>query len=139
MHGNQRLPHRIDKSLAGGIMPPRYKRRPQPPTRGEVMLRIHHAEIELADAAQLEIAREVLRVESKALATVADRLGESLPKVVGMLAECSGNVLVTGMGKAGVIAQKIAATLSSTGTRAFFLHPAEAAHGDLGRVSGLDV
>ena len=103
------------------------------------MLRTQCCQIVQSPARQLEIAREVLRVESAALAQVADRLGQNLLEAIDLLAQCRGNVLVTGMGKAGLVAQKIAATLASTGTRAHWLHPAEAAHGDLGRVQAGDI
>jgi len=70
---------------------------------------------------------------------VADRLGDGFCRAVELLLECRGNVIVSGMGKAGLIGQKIAATLASTGTPSHFLHPAEAMHGDLGRVRRGDV
>jgi arabinose-5-phosphate isomerase len=88
--------------------------------------------------AQLAIAREVLRSESAALADAADRLGPEFVHATALLFDCRGNVMVTGMGKAGLVGQKLAATLASTGTRAHFLHPAEAVHGDLGRVRSDD-
>ena len=68
-----------------------------------------------------------------------DRLDERFARAVVMLRDCKGRVIVTGMGKSGIICRKIAATLSSTGTPAFFLHPAEAIHGDLGMVHRDDV
>lgn len=79
-----------------------------------------------------ELARRVLRIEAEAVAALADRLDESFDHAVELLLGCSGRVVLTGMGKSGLVARKIAATLSSTGTPAFFLHPAEAVHGDLG-------
>jgi len=79
-----------------------------------------------------ELARRVLRIEAEAVAALASRLDESFDRAVDLLAECTGRVVLTGMGKSGLVARKIAATLSSTGTPAFFLHPAEALHGDLG-------
>lgn len=88
---------------------------------------------------QLRYAREILRLESQALLKVMERLDDAFCEAVELLYGCAGSVLVTGMGKAGLIGQKITATLASTGTRAHFLHPAEAIHGDLGRVRGDDV
>ena len=87
----------------------------------------------------LGLARRVLRVEAEAVLALADRIGEPFARSVGLLRDCRGRVIVTGMGKSGIIARKIAATLSSTGTSAFFLHPAEAIHGDLGMVQPGDV
>jgi arabinose-5-phosphate isomerase len=81
-----------------------------------------------------EIARRVLEVEARAIADLAGRLDESFDRAVAMLVDCRGRIVVTGMGKSGIIAQKIAATLASTGTPAYFMHPAEAIHGDLGRI-----
>ncbi|MBV8230653.1 MAG: KpsF/GutQ family sugar-phosphate isomerase [Planctomycetaceae bacterium] len=96
----------------------------------------------LADETEAEgvaFAREVLRIEAEALERVRVRLGGSIARAADMVYQCTGSVIVTGMGKAGHVGQKLAATLASTGTRAFPLHPAEAVHGDLGRVRGDDV
>jgi arabinose-5-phosphate isomerase len=82
----------------------------------------------------LEIARKVLLTEAQAIASLAENLGEDFQRVVDALANSPGRVILTGMGKSGIIARKIAATFASTGTPAFFLHPAEAIHGDLGMV-----
>lgn len=79
-----------------------------------------------------ELARRVLRIEADAVAALADRLDARFDRAVELLLECRGRVVLTGMGKSGLVARKIAATFSSTGTPAFFLHPAEAVHGDLG-------
>lgn len=87
----------------------------------------------------LDIAREVLRIEAEAVAALAPRLDASFEAAVELLYSCRGRVIVSGIGKSGIIAQKIAATLSSTGTAAMFIHPAEAAHGDLGMVMPGDV
>jgi len=89
--------------------------------------------------ASLELARTVLRTEASAILSLVDRLDEDFERAVGLLCECRGRVAVTGMGKSGIICRKIAATLSSTGTAAFFLHPAEAIHGDLGTLRDDDV
>src|SRR4051794_30242647 len=82
----------------------------------------------------LAFAREVLRIEAEALERVRERMGVSIARVADLIYRCPGSVIVTGMGKAGLVGQKLAATLASTGTRAFPLHPAEAVHGDLGRI-----
>jgi len=87
----------------------------------------------------VEIARKVLRIEAQAIQDLAGRLDESFKRAVRMILDCKGRVVVTGMGKSGIICQKIAATLTSTGTPAFFMHPAEAIHGDLGMVVKGDV
>jgi arabinose-5-phosphate isomerase len=87
----------------------------------------------------LVLARKVLQTESAAVAALADRLDDRFAEAVRLIHECRGRILVTGMGKSGIICRKIAATLSSTGTPAFFLHPAEAVHGDLGVVQSGDV
>jgi len=87
----------------------------------------------------LELARKVLRIESDAIAGLIDRLGDDFERALDLLFECKGRVIVTGMGKSGIICRKIAATLSSTGTSAWFLHPAEAIHGDLGAIRDDDV
>src|SRR2546427_918499 len=80
----------------------------------------------------LEAARKVLEIEARTLSELPSRLDENFLKAVDSLFACRGRVVVTGMGKSGIIGQKISATLSSTGTPSFFLHPAEALHGDLG-------
>lgn len=87
----------------------------------------------------LTLARKVLQTEAAAVAALADRLDDRFAEAVRLIRECRGRVIVTGMGKSGLICRKIAATLSSTGTPAFFLHPAEAVHGDLGLVQSGDV
>jgi arabinose-5-phosphate isomerase len=89
--------------------------------------------------ADLSLARKVLETEAAAILALADRLDGGFTKAVQLLRDCRGRVILTGMGKSGIICRKIAATLSSTGTPAFFLHPAEAVHGDLGVIQGDDV
>lgn len=83
-------------------------------------------------------ARKILLAESRALADLADRLGPRFCDAVELILDCAGNVIVTGIGKAGLIGQKIAATLASTGTPSHFVHASEALHGDLGRIRGND-
>ena len=87
----------------------------------------------------LDTARRVLRIETEALAELLARLDASFEQAVELLLACKGRVVVIGMGKSGLIGRKIAATLSSTGTPAVFLHPAEAVHGDLGMLMRDDV
>jgi arabinose-5-phosphate isomerase len=87
----------------------------------------------------LTLARKVLRTEAEAILALVDRLDGRFEQAVQILFECRGRVILTGMGKSGIICRKIAATLSSTGTPAFFLHPAEATHGDLGVIQSDDV
>ena len=87
----------------------------------------------------LELARKVLQTEAAAILGLLDRLDGDFERAVQLLFECRGRVIVTGMGKSGIICRKIAATLSSTGTSAWFLHPAEAIHGDLGAIREEDV
>ena len=89
------------------------------------------------------IGENVVRIEAEALWALADRIGgpmaEAFQRAVELMFSCAGRVVVTGMGKSGLIARKIAATLSSTGTPALYLHPVEALHGDLGMVVRGDV
>jgi arabinose-5-phosphate isomerase len=89
--------------------------------------------------AGLDLARKVLRTEAAAILALVDRIDESFDCAVQLLYRCEGRVIVTGMGKSGLIGRKIAATLSSTGTSAWFLHPADAIHGDLGAIRDNDV
>ncbi|MCC8194212.1 MAG: KpsF/GutQ family sugar-phosphate isomerase [Deltaproteobacteria bacterium] len=84
-------------------------------------------------------ARDVFTVEVEGLEAVRERLGADFSRAVGVLAGCKGRVVVTGLGKSGLVGRKIAATLSSTGTPSFFLHPVEGAHGDLGSIREGDV
>lgn len=81
----------------------------------------------------------VLRAESRALAVLADSLDDSFARAVGLILACAGRVVVSGMGKSGHVARKIAATMASTGTPALFVHPGEASHGDLGMIVRQDV
>ena len=91
------------------------------------------------EASGLAFARDVLRIEAEALGRVRERLDPSIARAADLIFRCAGGVIVTGMGKAGIVGQKLAATLASTGTAAFPLHPAEAVHGDLGRIRAGDV
>lgn len=87
----------------------------------------------------LDTARRVLRIEAQALQDLQARLDASFEGAVELLLSCKGRVVVTGMGKSGLVGRKISATLSSTGTPSFFLHPADALHGDLGMLAKGDV
>jgi arabinose-5-phosphate isomerase len=91
------------------------------------------------DQALLELGRKVLRLEATAVSAVADRLDQEFARAVRLLAQARGRVIVSGVGKSGVIARKLAATLTSTGTAASYLHPVDSLHGDLGIVGRDDV
>ncbi len=88
---------------------------------------------------RIESGRRVLRIEAEAILALAERLGPEFDDAVEVLGECGGKIVLTGMGKSGLVCRKIAATLTSTGTPAFFLHPAEGVHGDLGILTRGDV
>ncbi len=87
----------------------------------------------------LEEARRVIRVEAEALLAMAERINGAFEQAVTMILACTGRVVVSGMGKSGLVGQKIASTMASTGTPALFLHPAEGIHGDLGMIMKGDV
>jgi len=87
----------------------------------------------------IETARRVLQIEADAVLALQPRIDDSFTQAVKMILDCRGKVVVTGMGKSGLICQKIAATMASTGTPTFFLHPAEGIHGDLGMLSKGDI
>lgn len=99
--------------------------------------------IQIGDATSreslLDIAKRVFTLECEALVSTADQLGDDFLAVIELISSCRGKVIVTGLGKSGIAAKKIAATLASTGSPALFLHSAEAGHGDLGVVSNGDV
>jgi len=84
-------------------------------------------------------AREVLDIEAQAVKDLKPRLGKNFEKAINLVLKCKGRVVVSGMGKTGIIAQKFSATLASTGSPSLFLHTAEAIHGDLGKVTGQDI
>jgi arabinose-5-phosphate isomerase len=104
---------------------------------------VHRGSALAADSARagqaLDSARQVLRIEAAAVAALAERLDESFVRAVELILACSGRTVVSGIGKSGHVATKIASTLASTGTPAFFVHPAEASHGDLGMITAQDV
>ncbi len=87
----------------------------------------------------LDLAREVLNIEAAAVLALTQRIDETFLHALNIILACEGRVIVSGMGKSGHIARKIASTLSSTGTPAYFVHPAEASHGDLGMITAHDV
>src|SRR6266487_705572 len=89
--------------------------------------------------AVLRRARAVIEAEAEAIISLGSRLDSRFVTAIESLLDCRGRVITTGVGKAGAIARKLAATLASTGTPALFLHPAEGVHGDLGVVTGQDV
>ena len=93
----------------------------------------------MGHATMLKRAREVLGIEASGILSIKDRLGEAFIQAVDLLYSCEGKVVVTGLGKSGLICRKVAATLSSTGTPSFFLHAADGIHGDLGMVMEGDV
>jgi len=86
-----------------------------------------------------ESAKRTIRIERDAISNLSERIGEEFTTACELMTQCSGRIVVTGMGKSGHIAKKIAATLASTGTPAFFVHPGEASHGDLGMITSSDV
>jgi arabinose-5-phosphate isomerase len=87
----------------------------------------------------IDEARRVIRVEALALSAMADRIDASFERAIDLILGSSGRVIVSGMGKSGLVGQKIASTMASTGTPAFFLHPAEGIHGDLGMIMTGDI
>ena len=87
----------------------------------------------------IKVAKNVLKVEGEAVLSLIERINENFDEGINAIRNCGGRVIVTGMGKSGLISQKIAATLSSTGTPSLFMHPGEASHGDLGMVTKEDI
>src|SRR5208283_3028216 len=126
------------------ILPLRYRtaRMRCPGAIAEVIVAIEaslHARLCLGSSMSLSTARRVLGIEAQALEDLQARLDQSFVKAVDLLLACKGRVVVTGMGKSGLVGRKISATFSSTGTPSFFLHPADALHGDLGMLAKGDV
>ena len=93
----------------------------------------------MSNSKNIDIAKNVIDIESKAVAAIANKIGKSFEDAVGSILNCSGRLIILGMGKSGLISQKIAATMSSTGTPSHFVHPADAFHGDLGMITKDDV
>jgi arabinose-5-phosphate isomerase len=94
---------------------------------------------QIADQDLIASGRRTVRLEQQAVAALEERIGEGFTRACRLILECHGRVVVTGMGKSGHIGHKIAATLASTGTPAFFVHPGEASHGDLGMITRGDL
>jgi arabinose-5-phosphate isomerase len=93
----------------------------------------------LPSSKALDLARQVLRIEADAVLVLADRIDGDFLQALVLILNCHGRVIVSGMGKSGHVGRKIASTLASTGTPAYFVHPAEASHGDLGMITRDDV
>ena len=93
----------------------------------------------MSNSKNIDIAKNVIDIESKAVAAIADKIGKSFEDAVSSILNCSGRLIILGMGKSGLISQKVAATMSSTGTPSHFVHPADAFHGDLGMITKDDV
>ncbi|MEJ2629246.1 MAG: SIS domain-containing protein, partial [bacterium] len=87
----------------------------------------------------IEKGKEVIRMEAEAIQALEEKIGEEFQKAIDILLACKGRVIITGLGKSGIIGQKIASTMTSTGTAAIFIHAAEGLHGDLGAVLKDDV
>lgn len=108
-------------------------------TRSSGETGLHPADTADRARRRIERASEVLRVEIRAIADLEARLGAGFVAAVDLILDCQGLIVVTGVGKAGLVGQKVSATLASTGTQSLFLHPTEALHGDLGRIRARDV
>lgn len=93
----------------------------------------------LSAAAAIGLARRVLEIEARAVQEIASQIDESFTRALKIILECRGRIVVSGIGKSGHVARKLASTMASTGTPAFFVHPAEASHGDLGMITRDDV
>ena len=93
----------------------------------------------MSNSKNIDIGKNVIDIESKAVAAIADKIGKSFENAVNSILNCNGRLIILGMGKSGLISQKIAATMSSTGTPSHFVHPADAFHGDLGMITKNDI
>jgi arabinose-5-phosphate isomerase len=102
------------------------------------MSALNHVAESLSPFEQIRLGREILDAESAVISQISSRLGNDFSTAVNLISDVSGSVIVTGMGKAGLIGQKLVATFASTGTPSHFLHPGEAFHGDLGRIQKND-
>ena len=87
----------------------------------------------------IDEAKRVLKMEAEALMAIVDRINGDFEKAVELISQCEGKVIVTGMGKSGLVGAKIASTMTSTGTPSLFMHPAESSHGDLGVIAANDI
>src|SRR5678816_1730895 len=108
--------------------------------QADVRTDARNAQLRSVDAPRaLALARDVLDTEARAISSLGQRLGTAFVAALELMLHCKGRVVVSGIGKSGHVARKLAATLASTGTPAFFVHPAEAGHGDLGMITADDV
>lgn len=131
---------KLHKTLPGGVRAkPAAKPLRAPSNRGGKSAVATARLPALARPSALKLARNVLAIEAKAISKLATRLDHNFELALNMILACSGRVIVSGIGKSGHIARKIASTMSSTGTPAYFVHPAEASHGDLGLIQSNDL
>ena len=93
----------------------------------------------MSNSKNIEVGKNVIKIEAQAVAAIADRIGSEFENAVNSILECKGRLIILGMGKSGLISQKIASTMASTGTPSHFVHPADAFHGDLGMITNEDV
>ena len=93
----------------------------------------------MSNSKNIEVGKNVIKIEAQAVAAIADRIGDEFDHAVNAILNCKGRLIILGMGKSGLISQKIASTMASTGTPAHFVHPADAFHGDLGMITKEDV
>ena len=93
----------------------------------------------MSNSKNIEVGKNVIKIEAKAVAAIADRIGNEFDHAVNAILNCKGRLIILGMGKSGLISQKIASTMASTGTPSHFVHPADAFHGDLGMITKEDV
>jgi arabinose-5-phosphate isomerase len=114
-------------------------RRKSPPRAGRAAIISGMDKARSGASRALDIARQVLEIEASAVQALIRRMDATFLHALGIILACKGRVIVSGMGKSGHIARKIASTMSSTGTPAYFVHPAEASHGDLGMITSEDV
>ena len=93
----------------------------------------------MSNSKNIEVGKNVIKIEAQAVAAIADRIGNEFEDAVNSILKCEGRLIILGMGKSGLISQKIASTMASTGTPSHFVHPADAFHGDLGMITNEDV
>ena len=93
----------------------------------------------MSKSKNIEVGKNVIKIEAQAVAAIANRIGNEFDKAVNTILNCKGRLIILGMGKSGLISQKIASTMASTGTPSHFVHPADAFHGDLGMITKGDV
>ena len=93
----------------------------------------------MSDTKNIQIGKNVIQIEAQAVSAIADRINQQFETAVNTILDCKGRLIVLGIGKSGLISQKIASTMASTGTPAHFVHPGDAFHGDLGMITKEDV